>query len=386
MEATTGQDLRAGIQLYMNQDYVGAEALLSDAVKIRYDWAEGWSYLGYSQYMQQKYTEAAASLEKAVMMDQENPEARFGLGLVWAATKRVDAAIACWNETLRIKPDHADAKRSLVGGLIFRANAYLAEKDYDHAESDLERAIKIDRTASQPVVILANHFADQNMTARAEKVVKEALAFLPNDGQIQALAIKLKVEADKDTQVVAANTQAKQQVQKSQEVPCPNCKKPVMEWAAICPHCNTQIKAIPSLFATRNAETPAYRWQDVMYYITTVIWILFGAIPLALIAFALFAVGNKMDQLGGPATGLAGLAMIPITFASARILLGVGLLFQNDWCMSIAKWVCIIFILKNLLWIMLDFYGKQYFSLAMDIFSIGLDGFLIYLLNYMGCD
>lgn len=386
MDATTDSDLRSGIQLYLAQDYPGAEAKLSEAVKLQPVWAEGWSYLGFSQYMQQKYTEAGASLEKAVMMDQDNAEARFGLGLVWAALKRVDAAIACWDEALRLKPGHADAKRSLIGGLLFRAQNYIVEKDYDHAEYDMDRAIKIDRTQPQAVVALANHFISQNMTARAQKVVSEALGYLPNDGSIQALALKLNVQADKTAQISAQDLQAKQQVQKAQEVPCPNCKRPVMEWAAICPHCNAQIKAIPSLFATRQAMTKAYQWQDVMYYVTTVIWVLFGVVPLAILAYALVVVGHKLDGAvpGGP--NISGLAMIPIFFGGARILLGVGLLFQNDWCMTIAKWACIIFILRNLLAMMLDVTGKAYIGLLFDVLSIGLDGFLIYLLNYMGAD
>ncbi|HTQ09746.1 MAG TPA: tetratricopeptide repeat protein, partial [Fimbriimonadaceae bacterium] len=299
--------------------------------------------------------------------------------------KRVDAAIACWDETLRLNPNHADAKRSLVGGLVFRAQENLNQKDYDRAETDLERAIKIDRTAVQPVVILTNHFIDQNMTQRAQRTVKEAIAYLPNDGQVQALALKLNVQADKDVLLAAHDVQAKQQVQKSQEVPCPFCKRPVMEWAAICPHCNQQIKAMPSLFATRQAETKGYQWQDVMYYVVTVIWVLFGVVPLVIAAVAIFAVGQQVDAVGssmGGAPNFAGLAMIPLVFAGLRLLLGIGLLFQNDWCQTIARWVCVLFILKNLLWIMVDYYGRMYFNLTMDILSIGLDGFLLYLLNY----
>ncbi|MFI5385840.1 MAG: tetratricopeptide repeat protein [Fimbriimonadales bacterium] len=386
MDAITSQDPRAGIQLYINQDYAGAEAQLAEAVKVQPGWAEGWSYLGYSQYMQQKYTEAAASLEKAVLMDQENFEARFGLGLVWAAMKRVDAAIACWNETLRLKPGHADAKRSLVGALIYRAQTYLADKDYDHAEADLERAVKIDHQAPQPVVILANHFIDQNMTVRAQKTIKEALVHIPNDAQIQGLAAKLNVKADKDIQVQAQGVQVKQQVQKTQEVPCPACKLPVMEWAAICPHCNTQIKAIPSLFATRNAETPAFQWQDVVYYVVAVIWMLWGALPLVLAALVIFAMDKNLQNAGAPAGSVSGLAAVPLVFGGAKILLGIGLLFQNDFCMSFAKWLCIAGILWNLLRIMIDLTLKSPFAVVFDVLAIGLDGFMIYLLNYAGCD
>jgi tetratricopeptide (TPR) repeat protein len=385
MDVSAHQDPRAGIQLYMNQDYAGAEKALSESLNNKPVWAEGWSYLGYAQYMQQKYTEAAASLEKAVMMDQDNAEARFGLGLVWAAMKRVDSAIACWDETLRLKPGHADAKRSLVGGLLFRAQNHLADKDYDRAELDMERAIKIDRTLPQAYVALANHFISQGMTQRAQKTISEALGYLPEDQHIAALAAKLNVDANKNAQVAAQDIQARQQVQKAQEVPCPNCKRPVMEWAAICPHCAMQIKAIPSMFAARQAATKAYAWQDVMYYIVTVVWILFGVVPLALIVLAILAFGSQADQAGyGP--NITGLAMIPGVFGLARLLLGVGLLFQNDWCMSIAKWVCIIFILKNLLWIMMDYYGHSMFGVVMDIVSICLDGFLLYLLNYLGAD
>jgi tetratricopeptide (TPR) repeat protein len=375
MDAPTSTDLRDGIQLYLAQDYAGAESKLSEAVKLRPDWAEGWSYLGFSQYMQQKFTEAGASLEKAVMMDLENPEARFGLGLVWAALKRVDAAIACWNECLRIKPGHVDAKRSLVGALLYRAQGYIVEKDYDHAEADMDRAIKIDRTAPEAVVALANHFIAQGMIPRAEKTVKEALGYLPNDAHVQALSIKLNVQADKNTHVVAQDVQAKQQVQKSQEIPCPNCKRPIMEWAAICPHCNMQIKAIPSLFATRNAATPAYQWQDVMYFIVVVLWTIVGAAPFLIIGLAL-----------GFGTAFSGVEAFPMTMAIATIALGVGMLFQNDFCMTFAKWLAIIDILWSILMAMPHYYGKMPIMFVIDILSIGLNGFLIYLLNYMGTD
>jgi tetratricopeptide (TPR) repeat protein len=375
MDVTNSQDLRAGIQLYIAQDYSGAEAQLIEAVKLRPDWAEGWSYLGFSQYMQQKFTEAGASLEKAVMMDQENAESRFGLGLVWAAQKRVDAAIACWNEALRIKPAHADAKRSLVGALLYRAQSYIVEKDYDHAEADMDRAIKIDRMAPEAVVALANHFMAQNMVVRAEKVVKEALGYLPNDAHIQALSMKLNVQADKSTQVVAQDVQAKQQVQKSQEVPCPNCKRPIMEWAAICPHCNMQIKAIPSLFATRNAATPAYQWQDVMYYIVTALWMIQGAGPLLFIGLT-----QGFDVV------FSGMMAVPSTIGIAQVLLSLGLFFQNDFAMTFAKWLCILGILGNILAFVLHSGLGFWGSAAIDIFAIGLDGFMIYLLNHMGCD
>ncbi len=375
MDVADQKDPRMGIQLYMDQDYPGAEAQLSEAVKARPDWAEGWSYLGYSQYMQQKFTEAATSLERAVMMNQDDPEARFGLGLVWAALKRVDAAVACWNETLRINPNHVNAKRSLVGALIHRATMYFEDKDYDRGEADLERAIKIDRSNPEAVVILGNHFIDHNMTQRAQKTIKEALGFLPNDGQIQAMAVKVGVDADRVGPSPVRDLQSKQQVQKSQEIPCPHCKRPVMEWAAICPHCNTQIKAIPSLFATRQAQTRAYEWQDVMYYIIAVIWTVDGCFPFLYIGFVY-----------GFDTAFSGMAAVPTTLGLASVLLGIGLLVQNDFAMTLAKWLSIIDILWSVLAIMIHFYAKQPVQVVMDIVSIGLNGFLIYLLNYMGAD
>jgi hypothetical protein len=78
--------------------------------------------------------------------------------------------------------------------------------------------------------------------------------------------------------------------------------------------------------------------------------------------------------------------MIPYVFGGARVLLGIGLLFQNDFCMTIAKWLCIIAVCRNLLWIMMDYYGKNLLGVGMDIFAVCLDGFMIYLLNYMGAD
>lgn len=373
MDVTTGQDSRAGIQLYLSQDYAGAEAQLSEAVRARPDWSEGWSYLGFSQYMQQKFTEAAASLERAVMMDQENPEARFGLGLVWAAMKRVDAAIACWNETLRINPGHVDAKRSLIGALIFRAQAYITDKDYDRAESDLERAIKIDRTNSAAVVLLANHFVDQNMTARAEKTVKEALAYIPNDGNVQALALKLNVQADKDAQVAAQDKQARQQILKSQEILCPACKRPIMEWAAICPHCNTQIKALPSTFAGRQAAVAGVTWQDVLYYILSAIWVINGTI-LVVIALMSGNIGHAFSGFQGFLNSiLVGMALV-----------GVGLLFKMDAAMFIAKILCYLGLVLFVPNLAMLFFGGLYLLAAIYALPVGIMCFMIYLLNYMG--
>jgi tetratricopeptide (TPR) repeat protein len=374
MDATVNQDPRAGIQLYLNQDYAGAVAQLSDALKVRPDWAEGWSYLGYAQYMQQRFTEAGASLEKAVMMDQESAEARFGLGLVWAAMKRVDAAIACWNETLRIKPGHADAKRSLIGALIYRAQAYLADKDYDHAESDLERAIKVDRTAAAPVVLLANHFIDQNMTVRAEKTIREALAYVPNDGQIQALALKLNVQAaDKGAQAAAQDMQARQQVMKSQEVPCPACKRPIMEWAAICPHCSTQIKALPSTFAGRQAAVAGITWQDVVYYVLSSIWVLNGT------AILILAIAT-----GGIAKSFEGFTGFVTSIYLLMALVGVGLLFKMDTAMYIAKILCYIVLVLGLPYFILLFLAGGYIGAFIGLLAVTTVCMMIYLLNYMG--
>lgn len=375
MDATFHPDLRAGVTTYLQGDYPSAERQLSEAVQFRPDWAEGWSYLGFSQYMQKKYPEASASLERAVMIDSENAEARYGLGLVHAAMRQVDAAIACWDETVRVKPDHADAKRSLVGGLIFRAQQEIAAKDYDRAERDLDRAIKVDRTQSQAALVLANHFIEQSMTARAQKVVGEAISRMPDDPQLVALAAKLDVRPDHDLQVLAQQQQARRQVAKSQEVPCPACKRPVMEWAAICPHCNTQIKAMPSQFAGRQDATKAYAWQDVMYYIMVSLWMLNSLAPVLLVGFAK---GWDIAFSG------FGMAVNTINLISAAIAL--GLYFLNDFCMTIAKILCYINLFFGAIGLITSFFIGFYLLAAMNLLSLGIAGFMVYLLNYMGAD
>jgi len=372
MDVVSNKDNRAGIQLYLNQDYAGAEHALSDAVKMNPTWSEGWSYLGYAQYMQKRYTEAGASLERAVMMDQESPEARFGLGLVWAAMKRVDAAIACWDETLRLKPTHADAKRSLVGALIYRGQQNIAQKDYDRAEIDLERAIKLDRNAAQAVVILTNHFIEQNMVQRAQRTVKEGLAHMPNDGQIQELAVKLNVRADKDLLGDAHDAQAKQQVRKAQEVPCPNCKRPVMEWASICPHCNMQIKALPSLFTGRKASVPTTEWQEVAFYVFTSLWVLANLAPVILLLAS-----------GGVDKAFSGIGAFVSTFYLVMVGVGIGCLFKNETLMFIAKILCYIVLLFTSINLFVGFFTGFYAMAAIYALLLALTGFMIYLLNYM---
>jgi tetratricopeptide (TPR) repeat protein len=376
MDTATSFDIRSGIDLYLKQDYPGAEVALSEAVQRQPTWAEGLSYLGFAQYMQQKYSEAASHLEKAVLLEPENAEARFGLGLVWAAMGKVDPAIACWDETLRVKPDHAGAKQSLVGGLIHRAQKYLDDKDYDRAEHDLDRAIKIDKKSPQAVCMLANHFEAQGFLPRAEKVIAEALGHMPDDPHIQAFAAKLGVTASKAAVSQAQQANARAAVQQSQQVPCPACKRMVMEWTVICPHCTSQIKAMPGTFAGRADALPVVAWQDVMYYIMSVIWILMGAAPILAIGFT-----------AGFDMAFSGISAFITTISLAQVLIGIGLLFQNDFAMTFAKWLCIIGILGDILAFMMHIYMKHGAILAViDVVAASISGFLIYLLNYQGCD
>ncbi len=333
-------------------------------------WAEGWRYLGFTQYGLGKHDLAAVSLERAIALEPDNAETRYGLGLVRAAQQQTDAAIACFEEALRLMSTHVAAKAALVGGLVYRGQQRIAANEFEHGEADLERAIKLDRKAPAPVIALAKYFIAFNQEGRAARVLENALASIANDPDINDLAQQLNVKASASAVAAQQQAQTRQAVQQSQEVPCPVCKRMIMPWAVQCPYCMTQLKARPTSFDHLKGG-PSTTWQEVTYYVISSLWVLDGLRPL-LVALLI----SKVPLLSG---------WVPIFvfFGLVKVCIAVGLLFRVEWLQFLAKIFCYVDILLSGYGVMLAFGLAQPFGVVYNGISLILTAMLLYLIGFM---
>lgn len=367
---------REGIEKYQAGDYAGASKSLEAVLQTRSDWEEGWRYLGFAQYAQQKLLEATVSLGKAVALDPNIAETRYGLGLVWAAQGSWDQAVACYDETIRLDPNHAGAKQALIHALVTRATVLIHAQDYGRAEYDLDRAMKLDRTAPGPLLVLVNHYIALNERARASRALEQALHHVQMTPEVEQLAQTLGVQVNDFHRLSQQKNQNRQAVQKVQEVPCPACKRPMMEWAVICPHCGQQVKNRPSAFADlRNVRTTV--WQDIAYPIMVVLWIIVNALPLV----AWLIARNSLVENDG-LVFLGYFAM----WGGLKVLLGIGALFQAEWAIYLMKIFCYLNVLSAGLGMFMGFGTGDVLRGVLEVVSLSLTCFMIYLLNYMGGD
>ena len=69
--------------------------------------------LGIAAWQQGRYDAAIASFNESIRLKPDFAEAHNSLGWVYNKTGRYDAAIAAYKEALRLKPDFAEAHKNL---------------------------------------------------------------------------------------------------------------------------------------------------------------------------------------------------------------------------------------------------------------------------------
>jgi hypothetical protein len=158
-----------------------------------------------------------------------------------------------------------------------------------------------------------------------------------------------------------------------------------MEWARVCPHCNSQIK---DTVGQERINMVGTAWQEVAYKVVSVLWIL-----SAVASMVMTYVGLRVQQ--NQAMGLSGLDATSVSLMDhptlmfvgvvgfVQLLLGIGLLTENDTCQFIAKllsWLGTAFALAGVLvWGLGGVWGYFFKSLI----DLGIYGFAAYLIGYM---
>ena len=120
-----------GIGLLDQQQYSNAVEAFEEVRKLRPDYADVYTNLGFSYYQWEKYPQADASLKKALEMSPDNPRALYYQALVDRNEGNLDGAIANLEKVVDKYPQSPDSRREL-GFSYYQLHKYeLAEKQYE---------------------------------------------------------------------------------------------------------------------------------------------------------------------------------------------------------------------------------------------------------------
>lgn len=366
MDSVGLKDLQSkGQELYAAGDYKAAAVSFRELTEVNPVLADNWRLRGFAEHASQDFGGAVESFSKACKLDPNSAENQFGLGSAYMGLGNWDAAVNALDESLRIRPDHTYAKRTLVDALMQRAQAFIAVSNNQYGEHDLDRAIKLDRKNPVPVMTMVGHLLSTGQQSRAVKILQTALLDLPNDPGVQAAAAQLNVKVQA---AAVVDAQRRDQVKQSQEVPCPICKKMVMQWASVCPYCSSVIKQIPSQFAGRDTG-PAYTWQEAAYKVMAVVWMLLGA-------WSIFQ-GVMLTRREGYIPGMESFFVI---VGTVQIGVGIGLLTENEVMQFITKIFCYLTFVRIAFGFMLG--GSLIKGFVIEaLITMVMAGFQLYLLR-----
>ena len=138
--------------------------------------AEACYGMGSAYLNQQKTAEARASFERATKLHASYPDtlanAWNNLGLLATQEGPKDEAIRCFQEAVRLSPDHLIALNNL-------GNAYRQQKSWDEARKIFERALEVSPDDPEANYGLGMVFAQADDTAHAYEYLQRALKSRP---------------------------------------------------------------------------------------------------------------------------------------------------------------------------------------------------------------
>jgi tetratricopeptide (TPR) repeat protein len=138
--------------------------------------AEACYGLGSAYLNQQKTADARASFERATNLHASYPDtlanAWNNLGLLATQEGHTDEAIRCFQEAMRLSPDHLIALTNL-------GTAYRLQKSWDAARKAFERALEVSPNDPEANYGLGMVFAQADDTAHAYEYLQRALKSRP---------------------------------------------------------------------------------------------------------------------------------------------------------------------------------------------------------------
>jgi serine/threonine protein kinase len=157
-----------------NQLYLELQVkYITEAYKINPRSAEVLYVKGYVHKAKREYRESYDSFKKSVMIEPNNWQTNFGLGLFLNSKGLHYLAIKFYSRALEINPIYPQAYAE-------RALAYIAIGDVDLAESDLLKALEIDPKHRASLAYGIRHYLLVSNYRAADDLLKKREKFYPN--------------------------------------------------------------------------------------------------------------------------------------------------------------------------------------------------------------
>jgi tetratricopeptide (TPR) repeat protein len=126
----------SGVAKFSKDDYDGAIADYTEAIRLKPDFAEAYNNRGNAKGEKGDYDGAIADYNQAIQLKPDYAHAYNGRGAAKNDKGDHDGAIADYNQAIQLKPDYMEAYYN-------RGNAKNEKGDYDGAIADYNQAIQL---------------------------------------------------------------------------------------------------------------------------------------------------------------------------------------------------------------------------------------------------
>ena len=154
------------------------DSVFPGGLKINPDHLIALENLGNAYRQQKNWEEARKTLERAVAVGPQDPEANYSLGMVFAQLNDTDRAYEYLQRALQARPGYPEALNNL--GVL-----YLRTGRRDEAVASFEECIRVAPAFDQSYLNLARVYALEGTPDKARSVLLELLKQRPGHAQAQ---------------------------------------------------------------------------------------------------------------------------------------------------------------------------------------------------------
>lgn len=405
-----------GAKFYQAQEFDKAIDSLESAVSDEPRNWEAWRLLGFVLNSKGDNEKATKAFEKAIEINPRDPDNYFGLALVWRDLGDLQKSIIYYEKCFHEDPHHQGARGTVAP--VYEARGEELEKALNllGAEQYYEKAYKVSHSEEHYNRLLEYYDRsgqgyksmeverewrmrhnipeppDEGPGANApvmDQPVYDQTQSMPADGQA-APPVATQAPGQAPTPgpmatVTPAGTSgpAPAQVQQTGQgnfMACPSCHKPMKITANICPHCGGDVRRPTGSMSGQRQAAEKKTWQEVAFRVICWIWIAQGA----------YSVISSLVTMGkGGEIAVAG-STVGIAVGALTIGMGIGLLLEWRPAITLAYIGSILNIITGVMGLLgsaLIFALSPVLGIVMvilNIISVALSGFFLYLLSYVG--
>jgi tetratricopeptide (TPR) repeat protein len=288
-------------------------------------------------------------LAEAADRQPGNGEFRYAYGFGLAQSGDLDLAVKEFDACLALQPDHRAAKPALVNALLKLGTI----ADVASAEAYFDRARKVDPKNPDAWGAYLSYLVKTDQKGK----VKNLIPTLPDVVKLDArMAATLQSMPDEFKPTAPAPA-------------APSAVSPAVR-AAVGNIAPGAMPAAPAYQPRYRDQSQKAAWQPIAYNIVCGLWLLSAAWTLitALIANVPFA------------------TPFLATLSAIQLAVVTGLLLRNEWVAIIGKAMCYLTIMGQIFPFWTSMGRGRWGEFAVSLLTIGLAGFMIYLIGHENDD